>query len=83
MILSIVKSNYLEFKKKKKELKRKILNFCRRKQKKPLIACSELPGVSLNMDPARELFLWSVLMNRKEMALLFWNEGTVNRFLKL
>ena len=28
-------------------------------------------------EPARELFLWCVLMNRLDMAMLFWDEGKV------
>ncbi len=28
-------------------------------------------------EPARELFVWSVLMNRLDMAMLFWDEGKV------
>lgn len=28
-------------------------------------------------EPVRELFMWSVLMNRLEMAMLFWDEGKV------
>ena len=26
-------------------------------------------------DPIRELFLWSLLLSRKELALLFWKAG--------
>jgi hypothetical protein len=26
-------------------------------------------------NPQRELFLWAVLLNRKELALLFWKSG--------
>ncbi|CAH1797575.1 unnamed protein product [Owenia fusiformis] len=26
-------------------------------------------------QPARELFMWSVLMNREELAVVFWDEG--------
>ena len=28
-------------------------------------------------EPARELFIWSVLLNRLDMAMLFWDEGKV------
>lgn len=28
--------------------------------------------------PAQELFIWAVLMNRQEMAKLFWREGNVS-----
>ena len=28
-------------------------------------------------EPARELFIWSVLMNRLDMAMHFWDEGRV------
>ena len=29
-------------------------------------------------EPARELFIWSVLLNRLDMAMLFWDEGKVS-----
>ncbi len=28
-------------------------------------------------EPARELFIWAVLMIRLDMAMLFWEEGKV------
>lgn len=28
-------------------------------------------------DPAKELFLWCILMHMQELALLFWHEGKV------
>lgn len=30
--------------------------------------------------PFEDLFLWSVLMNRQDMAKLFWRQGKVNDF---
>ena len=30
-------------------------------------------------EPARELFIWSILMHRQEMAMLFWEEGKARR----
>lgn len=30
-------------------------------------------------EPARELFIWSVLLIRRDMAMLFWDEGKVSR----
>ena len=30
------------------------------------------------VEPARELFLWNVLMNRRDTATLFWDEGRVS-----
>lgn len=30
------------------------------------------------VEPARELFLWNVLMNRRDTAVVFWDEGRVS-----
>lgn len=32
-------------------------------------------------NPYQQLFLWSVLMNRQELAKLFWKQGKVTQHL--
>ena len=34
-------------------------------------------------EPTRELFIWSVLLNRQEMSSLFWDEGKVRLVISL
>ena len=34
-------------------------------------------------QPEKELFFWAILLNRKNMALLFWDEGKVTKLIAL
>ena len=40
-------------------------------------------GDKLLKEPEKELFLWCVLMHRKDLAMCFWEEGNVSNFVRL